>query len=421
MQTLKTAVVVVLLLVVFYGVYEMLNRPPDEPPRAVVEAQMQGMTLDVPSIGLGDLDDGESLGPVPPLAASPADPEPIGNAPAPPPPYGSAMPAAIPDSMGPPSAPNPSTLPLPGEPGANTPTAPTSPLNAPPLATPSFDSPHATPPQSGSQSGSLIPGSTNVVNNPFVHEDVVARPTGSSTPTEGRQGGSQVYQRAIKLAKAQIANSEYHAALSTLSVWYKSPDLTPDQHRELLDLLDPLAGRVVYSREHITELPYKVRRNEKLADVAAQYNVPVQLLQKINGIDNPDVLLPGSELKVLRGPFEAEVDLKGQELTVFLDGLYAGRFPISVGSDPQPLGGEFEVRDKQLDKAYFAMDGRMIPADSPANPFGRVWLDLGREVCIHGSPLGGAEQQRGCISLSPRDADDVYSILSVGSRVRILR
>ena len=32
MQTLKTAVVVVLLLVVFYGVYEMLNRPPDAPP-----------------------------------------------------------------------------------------------------------------------------------------------------------------------------------------------------------------------------------------------------------------------------------------------------------------------------------------------------------------------------------------------------
>ena len=35
MQTLKTAVVVVLLLVVFYGVYEMLNRPPDAPPEEV--------------------------------------------------------------------------------------------------------------------------------------------------------------------------------------------------------------------------------------------------------------------------------------------------------------------------------------------------------------------------------------------------
>ena len=225
----------------------------------------------------------------------------------------------------------------------------------------------------------------------------------------------------LKMAQAQIANGEYHAALSSLSVWYKSQDLTEDEQRELLDLLDPLAARVVYSREHITELPYKVRRNERLADIAAQYHVPTELLQKINGIENPDVLLPGSELKVVRGPFEAEVDLKAQELTVFLDGLYAGRFPITVGSDPQPIAGEFQVRDKQLDKAYFSMDGRMIPSDSPANPFGHVWLDLGREVCIHGSPLGGSASQRGCISLSPRDADDVYSILSVGSRIRILR
>ena len=117
---------------------------------------------------------------------------------------------------------------------------------------------------------------------------------------------------------------------------------------------------------------------------------PTQLLQKINGIENPNVLLPGSELKVLHGPFRADVDLQAQELTVFLDQLYAGRFPITVGRDPEPTTGEFQVRDKQLEKAYFSMDGRTIPAESPANPFGHVWLDLGREVCIHGSPMGGA-------------------------------
>ena len=133
-----------------------------------------------------------------------------------------------------------------------------------------------------------------------------------------------------------------------------------------------------------------MRRNETLADIARQYNVPLQLLQKINGIENPNVLLPGSELKVLHGPFRGDVDLQAQELTVFLNQLYAGRFPITVGRDPEPIAGEFQVRDKQLEKAYFSMDGRTIPAESPANPFGHVWLDLGREVCIHGSPMGGA-------------------------------
>ncbi len=51
----------------------------------------------------------------------------------------------------------------------------------------------------------------------------------------------------------------------------------------------------------------------------------------------------------------------------------------------------------------------------------RLWLNLGGEQSIHGSPTGGQEQERGCISLSPRDADDVYSILSQGSTVRIRR
>ena len=87
-----------------------------------------------------------------------------------------------------------------------------------------------------------------------------------------------------------------------------------------------------------------------------------------------------------------------------------------MGKAVQPF-----VIDKRPGNNSFALDGRSIAADSPANPFGAVWLDLGREVYIHGSPTDGAAQNRGYIGLSPRDADDVYSILSVGSKVRILR
>jgi lipoprotein-anchoring transpeptidase ErfK/SrfK len=79
------------------------------------------------------------------------------------------------------------------------------------------------------------------------------------------------------------------------------------------------------------------------------------------------------------------------------------------------------VREKRPGKTFFSLDGRTIPVESPANPFGNAWLDLGSEVCIHGSPVEGGNSQRGCISLSPRDASDVYGILSVGSQVRILR
>jgi hypothetical protein len=44
-----------------------------------------------------------------------------------------------------------------------------------------------------------------------------------------------------------LSGWQYHEALATLSVFYKSQDLTPEEHR-FSGLLDPLAGRVIYSR-----------------------------------------------------------------------------------------------------------------------------------------------------------------------------
>jgi lipoprotein-anchoring transpeptidase ErfK/SrfK len=60
-------------------------------------------------------------------------------------------------------------------------------------------------------------------------------------------------------------------------------------------------------------------------------------------------------------------------------------------------------------------------APRPANPFGSIWIDLGNDVAIHGSAEAPSsyDDRLGCISLSPRDARDVYGILSIGSEVII--
>lgn len=414
MQTLKTAVVVILLLVVFYGVYEMLTRPPDAPPREV--AQMDDMSFAPPDIQFGDSTD-------PRLVAPPLTPPRYQDSP--------VAPLAPPRPGPPPSWPadDDSELDepdLPAGPGLGIPEGITLPPAAPParsVPAPPLMAPSATPPFATPATESE-PADPRLQRNPFVNEQVVVRPSdmrGAGTVEPVEQVGVRAYERAWKLAQSQIKDNKLHEALGTLSVFYKSQDLTPQEHQELVDVLDPLAGRVIYSREHLVEPPYIVRRNDRLSEIAQRYNVPPQVLQKINVVQNPDVLVPGTELKVVTGPFRADVDLAQQELTVFLGRLYAGRFPITVGNDPQPMEGEFSVRDKRQDRAYFGMDGRQIPAGSPTNPFGQVWLDLGREVSIHGSPVSGGPSPSGCISLSPQDADDVYGILSIGSTVRILR
>lgn len=409
MQTLKTAVVVVLLLVVFYGVYETLNRAPDAPPPAVADlppAVMDDLEIDLGAPTASGLD---ATMPFAPPASQPN----AAQAPVPAPPLDVMLPSsdASSASLGPPQVPGVAEavagpMPVPSE--ANT------------LAERRAAGPSASAVDVSASMGTgvaTVPADPRLQHNPFFNEDVTPAP---AAPQE-RQLVARAYQNARRLALSQIEDEDYGAALATLSAFFRSPDLTAEEHRELLDLLDPLAGRVVYSREHLLERPYTVRRNETLAEIAAQYQVPAELLQRINGIENPDVLLPGSELKVVPGPFRADVDLEAQELTLFLDRLYAGRFPITLGSDPAPMEGRFQVREKRPGKTFFSLDGRTIPVESPANPFGNAWLDLGSEVCIHGSPIDGGDSRRGCISLSPRDASDVYGILSVGSQVRILR
>jgi len=158
-----------------------------------------------------------------------------------------------------------------------------------------------------------------------------------------------------------------------------------------------------------------------LYDVANQYQVPVQLLQNINAakVKDPRILVPGTELKVVPGPFRAEVDTKRGELTLFIGKLYAGRFACSINElKVQP--GDYIVHNKERDRDFFDVD-RTIAGKDPNNPYGGYWIDLGNDVCIHGSPLslGGNAAPQGCIGLSSHDAADVFGILSKESAVLV--
>ena len=200
----------------------------------------------------------------------------------------------------------------------------------------------------------------------------------------------------------------------------------------MTELLDKLAGSVIFSRQHTLQPPYRVNPGETLDEIASRHDVPWRLLAKINGIDDPRALEPGQTLKVLRGPFTAMVSLSRRELTLFLDKSYAGRFPISIGSDRPPQEGVFQVRDKMVERTHYDRTGREIPPGNPDNPYGKFWLGLGgkydrgvaSDLGIHAAAVWngpGGPPGRGCIGLNARDAEDLYDILSLGSTVIIKR
>jgi lipoprotein-anchoring transpeptidase ErfK/SrfK len=226
---------------------------------------------------------------------------------------------------------------------------------------------------------------------------------------------------AVQQADRQFAADQPAQALATLSLFYHTPGITESDRAALLSRLDPLAGIVIYSRRHMLEQPHRVGQSETLMEVAARYEIPWQLLANINAIEDPVTVLPGTELKVVRGPFRGEVDLTRSELTIFLGDLYAGRFPIKVNNEAAPAEGTYTVLDKQNSQTFYDKDGSPIAPDDPRNPYGNLWIDLGQKLCIHGSPNPADFSPAGCISLRGRDAGDLMGILSQGSSITVRR
>ncbi|MEX2114528.1 MAG: L,D-transpeptidase family protein [Pirellulales bacterium] len=247
-------------------------------------------------------------------------------------------------------------------------------------------------------------------------------PSQGSEPQPTQPDGTFV--EVLESARQELEVGQMASALEKLSSWYNDPRLAPAEQQQLNQLLDQVAGTVVYSTQHLLEPPYEVQPSERLEDIAQRYSVPWQLLAKINGIDDPGTLRPGERIKVVRGPFNAVVDLERRELTLVLaNGCYAGRFPIGIGQDQPPREGRFAVSDKVVDPVYHGRT-KVVGAGDQENPYGNRWIGLGTDLAIHGTDRAenvGRTDLPGSISLRPQDAQDVFDILAAGSQVTIRR
>ena len=453
MQTIKTAVVVVLLLFVLYGGYIALNhREPELNPelQGLIPPDAFGADIDLPEPAYAPTASSSTpsgSGPSNAFEAFAKNPNPSFSAPAPlsnPPlsiPTGKPEIDPIQEKLTVPDLPEVPSLELPKvqppaiqPPALGTPDLPkstsiTPPATSAPLAT-------STP-----SSGSLLPrsnpglGDSNIVQasnvKPANEAPVLDLPTlhgnaktmsDATQPRMPTSSSGKSFTNAKRMAIDQANSGKLKEALANLSVFYGAQDLTQEQHNDLVDLLDALAREVIFSQRHLLDVPYVVNPGETLEQVAKTCQVPVSILAKINGLDEQAALTPDRKLKVLQGPFRAEIVLETSELTLFLGDLYAGRYPVSFGSEPSPTPGVYQVRNKQKDKNYYSANGMQIPGKDPRNPFGGYWIDLDQDLCIHGSSaIEGGSTNLGCISLSPLDAEDVFGMLGRGCEVSIRR
>jgi len=250
----------------------------------------------------------------------------------------------------------------------------------------------------------------------------------SAEPTPAASTQPSMFAAARVAAQGALDRGELAQALLLLSEWYGDPSLSAAETKEVENLLSQLAGSVIYEGPpaHRLERAYIVQAGETLETIAAKYDVPWQLLAKINDVASPNALQPGQELKVVRGPFSALVEISKRRMTLMLDRRYAGKFAIELDPTTSIEEGQWKVDQKLLTPAtatpYGAPDqgpteDRSLLLANLTNPSGppAVVRGPGATDPVTSEPKGRTIRMKGA------DVEDIFDILSEGSRVTIRR
>jgi hypothetical protein len=194
------------------------------------------------------------------------------------------------------------------------------------------------------------------------------------------------------------------------------------EHRPLIqERIDETAAIIFSSMDRQFSEPHFVEYGETLESIAKQYDVPWEYLSRLNRV-SPEKLQAGQQLKVVRGPFGAVVDLSEYCLTVHAHGWYVNRYMVGIGRDQKTPLGRFTVEEKLENPTWYNPDGGVVEADDPENPLGEFWIGLGNHIGIHGtndpSTIGRAAS-RGCVHLGESEIVEVFSLLGPDSVVMI--
>ena len=255
----------------------------------------------------------------------------------------------------------------------------------------------------------VVETSTGTLDNNTVQASAVTPYEASeTTPLNFGSAAPAGFAAAWQSIEQSLARNDLAGALKTASEWRGNETLSPAESDQLKNLLSELAGTVVYSMEHRLEPPYTVRTGETLETIAKQYKVPWQLLAKINGVSNSDGVQAGQQIKVIRGPFDAEVMLSSSELVLTLDDQYAGRFPVQIDGMVNSAS-TWRVDQKQLTPIGFTT-GRLI-----------VLRNEQGETITLSDTRQTATTHQAQLRVASNDATDLYDILSIGSVVKVLR
>ncbi|MBM4007690.1 MAG: LysM peptidoglycan-binding domain-containing protein [Planctomycetes bacterium] len=203
------------------------------------------------------------------------------------------------------------------------------------------------------------------------------------------------------------------------------------------DAINKVNAVLVFSNRVVNgdpySLGYKIEPGDSLARIAKAQKLDCdwRLVQRINGISNPNGLKVGQSVKLPRGAFNAEVRKSEYRLNMYMgegpDRVMIASYPIGLGELNTTPTGAFIVRPKSklIDPEWRnPRTGEFFQSNDPKNPIGERWIGLkgiephnkGFEgYGIHGTidlESIGQQKSMGCVRMRPLDVEMVYEMLT---------
>jgi lipoprotein-anchoring transpeptidase ErfK/SrfK len=173
---------------------------------------------------------------------------------------------------------------------------------------------------------------------------------------------------------------------------------------------------------------YVIQPGDSLDRIARQNKTTVELIRKINKMDN-NLIYPGGRLLIPAAPFVVQVDKSARTLDVTMNGKIFKRYIVGLGVNGKTPVGAFKTVVHQTNPDWTPPGGGIIPFGDPKNILGTRWMSIQddtrpdiRGFGIHGTPLRdsiGGETSNGCVRMLNEDVEELFMLIPRGTEVII--
>jgi len=237
------------------------------------------------------------------------------------------------------------------------------------------------------------------------------------------------------LSQKDIPDFEYKARHAYSLALQSS--LTKEKTVEIKTKLNELNRKLMFSSFATPDSTiYIVQPGDNISKISNRHKVEAGssdiALGHIRRINNKKsaTIFPNEKLKIITAPMWVKVSKKNFTLTLYVNDDYVKEYLVSIG-DPtknsDTPSGSFTIGGKVVNPPWYGktQDGKkeVIPFGDPRNILGTRWMSFKEspQLGIHGTtaPELGKKVSNGCVRMRNEEVEELYDLLSIGSKVII--